>query len=695
MLTFERATWTALLALALAPALASAQTGQPIVKLALASGSVLTAEMEQTEISWSDVDENGAKNKRSIKIEDIEQIVLVASEASKGLLKVRKLLTELGNTNYSVREKAEKQLSDARVSGDFISLIRAFKETADFETQFRIDRVLSEINRYSDSEPANLRLDEIRLKNGSKLAGEMSESELSFSYLGQTVTLARKAITKISTTLPVESKRNHTQRNHTQRNVAPRVTTFNQAGDFYDAPDQTIIDFQTDPFGNQFSVGQDLATTYSTYGLLTGAEETRRHFGAAIYKFKKTPIEIEGNQCATVVVRTSSGKSLFEGTAEFTFCVPGETANPAGVHRFGMLFAEVEHARDFVVEAFDAHGNLLGNVESTDHSCCFAGFESSIPIAKVQIKQNPYLDRDKVQRKIDRTYACDNLVFTTPVAIENSINTKSHFIRLKNGDKLTILASAELDGKSISCSDPFNPRKKVKIPLSDVETIVYRKPNYYKSSTDPAIWMAMLRNQSINFALVNEDGITVKDFAKRDVDLKDVVCLWPAGSTRRLPEAGDFVEGKKLLLYPSCRIQAEDFAIGEKEFSWSKDSRKITQKVNLEAPDADDAEEPDPFFTPAENKYVYGTKGQRPTIWLEAPQPLDRSVGRIILFDGSHLLFGGDTGTELARLLRASLLLKTGKQKTVIRNQSVAAIMFPIEQASKDEIPKDEPPKDN
>lgn len=658
------------------PALSLAQTGSPNgnARITLTSGSVLTVELQQGVYSWADVDQAGAKNKRTIKFEDVQEVVLVANATSSRIVEVQELLGDLGSDEYQRREKAELALANPKLSSDFISMIRGFKENADLETQFRIDRILVEINAYSDVEPANFQLDRLTLKDGTTLEGEMAANEFAVDFRGQTVSLPRHTVAKISSI----------SRNELPANVPVQVKTFNQAADFYDAPGQTIIDFQTDAFGNQMADRYDLSETYSSYGLLTRSPEARNKVGSVLYGFKNAPIQLEGRKCAAVV----SPIKKFEGIAEFTFCVPGELANTAGVHRFGMLFEEVDHSRDFVVEAFDAYGNMLGNVEATDQKCCFAGFESSVPIAKIRIQKNPYLKLLGLEREIDATYAFDNLVFTTPVAIDVSTYSKNPYVRLRNGDTLVLTTlSTVLTEEFISCASPVQSSKQIKIPITDVDAIVNRQPRIRtKTGTDPTIWMALLDDQSVNLAYVNSDVIAVDDIAKRDIDPARIVCLWPAGSPLRMPETGDFVEGKTLLIYPSCRIQASDFKIGEKAFSWNVDSKKITQKVNLKPADADDAEEPDPDFTPADSKYVYGdSKGHRPTIWLKAPQPLNRKVGRIITLDGRHLLFGGDSGTELTRLMRASVLLTTddpksgAQKKKVVRMREIVSIMFPTD----------------
>ena len=84
------------------PALSLAQTGSPNgnARITLTSGSVLTVELQQGVYSWADVDQAGAKNKRTIKFEDVQEVVLVANATSSRIVEVQELLGDLGSDEY-------------------------------------------------------------------------------------------------------------------------------------------------------------------------------------------------------------------------------------------------------------------------------------------------------------------------------------------------------------------------------------------------------------------------------------------------------------------------------------------------------------------------------------------------------------------------------------------------------------------
>ena len=89
----------------------------------------------------------------------------------------------------------------------------------------------------------------------------------------------------------------------------------------------------------------------------------------------------------------------------------------------GCTWRRIEHSRDFIMECYNADGQLLGAVESTSRPCVFCGMKSSEPICRIRVLSNPYLFR--TSRAIDENYAIDELCFSPPVpTISNSLKSK-------------------------------------------------------------------------------------------------------------------------------------------------------------------------------------------------------------------------------------------------------------------------------
>ena len=651
------------------PAQAVGQSANPPIKVTLNSGSVISVQLDNDKFTWTDVNQNGDSVEREIAVADIKEVVFTDNPTTDRIAKVLQLLNELSADEYGLREKAEDSLKDPVLTEDFASMIRKFKETAELEARHRIDRIL--VNISATDQEAKLRLDRLTLNDGQTIKGEFVNLKLVGKFRGQPVSVEREQIVKLSSS----------QKPARQR-VVPQTKTFNQIADFYSAPDQTLVDFSTDPFGNSMKLEDDLESTYSVFGLIMQVAEEGYFIGPSKYLFKSAPIELEGAQCASIHPKSRRRMSFNDGTTEFTFCVPGETANPAGVHRFGLLLEEISHSRDIAVEALDEFGNILGNVEATDQKCCFAGFESNVPIAKVRVRKSPYLDESKLNRELDRNYAFDNVVFSRPVPIDASMQAQRACLKLNNGDLIAMKRfDFELKDDQISFINPLQKTKQIKVLLSEIDAFINHDPHRRQSkkpSDHPQIWMALLNDQSIKSVNIDSDVIVDRGFGNPKIDPEQVICLWPAHSPMRLPDLSKFSEGTTYLAYSSCDIIAEDFKHDEKGFSWNPNSKKIIQNVNLEPNDSPDAEdETDPDFTPQEPKYEFGSDSQRPTIWFRAPPVIDRSVGRVITIDGRHIIFGEKTETQLVGMDRNRVRLKVNGREDSVRHAIIRTIMFP------------------
>ena len=187
---------------------------------------------------------------------------------------------------------------------------------------------------------------------------------------------------------------------------------------------------------------------------------------------------------------------------------------------------------------------------------------------------------------------------------------------------------------------------------------------------DPTIWMAQLQDSSVKVAFVNSDLITVKDELKRKIDPEEIVCLWPSGEPQRMASSSEFKTDSTLLIYPSYRIQAADFEIGEQKFSWDLKSSKVSApKLYIDSPARNEGPQP-----PSE--FVYGSDDLRPTIWLKRPEAADARLGRITMNDGRQLLFGeGQASLKSVDQLYVTLVL--GNETAKIRVREIASVIFP------------------
>ena len=89
----------------------------------------------------------------------------------------------------------------------------------------------------------------------------------------------------------------------------------------------------------------------------------------------------------------------FKAITEFVFCVPKQPNVPASINRFAIRAGKSDHSRDLILEAYNAEGQILATVESSNRQGVFFGVESNEPIYRIRLRSNPYLRR--VNRVVD------------------------------------------------------------------------------------------------------------------------------------------------------------------------------------------------------------------------------------------------------------------------------------------------------
>ena len=372
--------------------------------LFLRDGSVVVVEVETKGFQWRNVTDD--LEVETISWKDLRQLNLIQNSVGQQVAQIEEHLQNLKSESYQEREAAEKALRKANMSGPFKFVIRAhMKRSRDAETIHRLRRVMESLDDVrSGTRPE---FDCLMLKqtgNDSEAEPRMGDA---FDFTiegvseGRTVKFERQQIASVVASnrglKPVEF----------QPGFNP-VKTFNKIDKTIFDIESELINFETDGSGNPVPLGKTLNNHFSGLGLLMRTEYAG-YIQAIKYAFKHCPIE-SGDRCACPY-DANTDKRL-RGATILSFCTPGQPNTVAGVTRFGIFLERIEHSRDFVVEAYNQRGQMIGMVESTDQVCVFAGFESAIPITKIRISQNdalPELDRD-----IDSTYAFDCVLFDSP-----------------------------------------------------------------------------------------------------------------------------------------------------------------------------------------------------------------------------------------------------------------------------------------
>ncbi len=625
-------------------------------QLSLTGGSVITVDVADQDLVWTDVLANGEMTKKKMTFSKVEQLVLSQSPASEQVAEIRRLLNMLESPEYIDRQKAEEQLSDAEIGGKFKSLIKTQLNHKKYEVRYRVERILAQLD--TETQQNGNEFDKLILKDGTELEGDAGKFKLRCTYRDRELSFARSEIRMISA--PGNSPRNRPAESEV------KVKMFHDHKSGFFLPNQIKVDFELAPNGAELTRFTDVSELYTPFGLRMGAEKK----GSVV--ISGFPFRFDGMPPAvnSICVYESIGNypKRFKGVMEISFCMPNQPTVPAGVNEFGLFLGRVNHSRDFMIEAYNADGQLLAGVEATDRPCIFAGVKSTEPIVKVRILSNPYLFR--VDRIIDEDYAVDDICFSPPVPVTNPFELEPGLVRLKNGDLLK--------GKKIEISDQGS----ISVSLSDGDPITLKRDELesIRFDTEKNVlkqdrWLAALPDRSV---LLVEPGSTFKSETFSNLQFKpdQLMALWCSRNLARFPEADDFAKAKNIMVFPTCRIAA-DVKFSATGYRWGQ-SQKIEQPIRTT--DEEDGEEDDP--TPDISSIEYGKTGSEsiPTLWLTSPKSQPAGTGQLRLKDGQQLTLGGETGFQLKQLQKDSVTISVAGKETEIPLSEILSINFPADQ---------------
>lgn len=646
--------------LLLALPIAIASTSEPAhgeqYQLSLIEGSVITVDVNEQDIVWTDVQATGEMTKRKLAFSDIQNLVLSFSPAGEQVAEIRRLLTQLESPEYIERESSEEKLSAPEIGGQFKSLIKTQVNHKKYEVRYRINRILERLD--AESQQTDNEFDKLTLKNGTKFEGDAGNFVLNCSYRGLELKLERADIRMVS------------QPGTSKSAASPpdvQVNLFHDhVGNFYQ-PTQTTVSFEESPNGAELGKYADVTELYSPLGLLLGAEKKGTVVVSGFpFRFSGMP---PSKNSICVYESLDSYKKRFKGIMEFKFCMPNQRGVPAGVHEIGMFVGRVNHSRDFILEAYNADGQLLAGVEASDRPCIFVGVKSSEPIAKLRLLSNPYLFR--IGRIIDDDYAVDDICFSPPVPLVDPVVSEPGVLRLRNGDLLKLNQIEELDTDFISFQ--FKEKSKLRIDTDQIEAIRF---NRERSNVSRSGWMATLPDRSV---LRVEPGATFNSQLMPHLQFKpeELMAVWSSRNKPRFPIVGDFQKGKNVMVFPTCRIASDTVEFSSNGYKWGT-QQKIEQPILFTDDEEDDDEDP----TPDIEEVDYNKTGTEdvPTLWLRSPRSRKPDTGLLRLTDGQQLVLGGESGFKLEKVgLKTVIVSATGKP-TEIPTERILSIQFPPKQ---------------
>ncbi len=643
------------------------------VRIHLRNGSTFNSKIDAQQFQWTDVQQQS----QVIDWNDVRQLKLIGVPVSKQIQRVELLLKQLNSPNYALREEAEKLLSSVEFAGPFKSLItKSASEIEGMEAQYRIKRILSELADEEDPDTVAAGFDEISLKDSTVRLGDIANFRLRCKVDGQDITVGRKLVGRITVVEPSQ------QPVEFQR-LPIQTQTFNQISqDFYKNEQDTLISFEMDAQGNPVAIGRAVDNFFVDRGLLMNTEQSG-FVQLTKYPFKYCPID-SGSRCVCPYDERS-GKRL-RGVTNLNFCIPGQPTTVAGVRKFGIFLERIEHSRDFVVEAYNAWGQMIGMVESTDQICTFAGFKSNQLITQIRISTNddlPETLKRVANGTVDQTYAFDCVTFDSPEKIPGLTRQNPEFkhaarISFNNGDSL-LVNKYTLTSNSVAFTNPLTGLRS-EHEWHNVHSVSFPT----MTSTRPGVsrlMMAHLNDGSI-IRVEPESVLSAFDFVGQKFQRDQIIGVWKGKA--RVPLKSDFDEQLPIIAYPSCRILADDLKFDESGINWnSESSKKLIQQVQLA--DEEDAfaetQDPDPDLTPKTDQVKFSDRANAvPSVWLDQPTDTKLNDGHLLFSDGQFFVLGSANGFKLKQIDQS-------KRRLIVELNGVTKV-YPLSRVVSLSLPK-------
>ena len=636
----------------------------------LLSGSIITIDTTDQSINWTDVLNDGTMKQRTVQLSRIKELVLSNSPASKQVARIRTYLAQLASPDYLQRNDAEIQLAKPEIGGRFLSIIKAEAEHPTMEVRYRVQRILDELED-SESDVVN-EFDVLTLKDGKTFSGDAGSFRLDATFRGQPTSLSREELKLIA--VP------NSQPQEAAKNDTVEVQLFQQHEKEFYRKSQTIIDFEVAPAGGELARNTDVSNLFIPYGVILGTEKAG-HVGISGFGFKYPKLPPKNN--SVCVFETVGGYAKrFKGVLEMRFCLPNQRSVAAGVLELGVFIARVNHSRDFIMEAYNSDGQILGSVEASDQDCVFVGIKSTEPIAFVRILANPYLYR--TSRKIDEDFAIDSLCFSEPITIVNPSNPSEEagceIVRLTNGDLLKgKISKVSSDNLSIDVS-AIN--RNVVVPLDEVKTIRFDNALV---PTEPGKrdWLMMLEDRSVLKAKI-ADELQSQTFEHLTFKPGEVLSYWFEKNKVRFPVKGDFGNGdggngggKAVLVFPTCRIGVSNPQFKDGKMTWGQ-ATKLEQNIDLNKTDDDPESGDDPTPKIDAIEFSESSSENIPTVWMKPPSGKPSNKGMVRLTDGQQLILGGSTGFQISKLDDQSITIEVDGRTKQIPKSNILSIDFSI-----------------
>ena len=653
---------------------ASAET----FKLEFRDGTIITANLLDSEIPWTSVSAQGEMSEGVMKLTEIESLTLTETPASRELVRVLQLVRLLESDDFWKREDAESELK--KIGKRFLLVFKQEDSLRTDDGKYRLRRVLNFLESVTSTQnAATVELDRLQGVDGKTISGDAGEAPFRVEHLGKTRELSRDSLRRIFRGSDlIDATR-------PQASEVVQAQIFHDHDAFLKAGEVKLIDLEKDSQKQVLSIDRGILGVDRKWvrdGLILDNEYPNGEVRLSAYKFDRFKnLPVGGNSICNSASKTSSRGWKFRGVMTFEFCVPAAPASPAGVHQVGCFIGPVDHSRDILMEAYDVAGDLIAVCESSHESCSFCGVKSNVPIAKIRIFSNPWmLD---IRRKVDPDYAIDNIYFSTPVSIDSTYS-KPH-LRQRNGDFARTLSIQANSAEEILVRHESMGR--FQVGLSDVNCLTFGAPS---GRPPTGKWMVRTVNGS---HLIWDPKTGESKTLGRKISTEEIAAIWPATSKLHYPPQGDFEKGKTVIVFPGCRIATDTFFMDERSFGWkeSKEKQIVLEEdlfVEFEGREKVLREKKDDV-APRSNKFTWDIsrikRYETPTIWIKPGSSLAADSGLLRLRNGERIAYGDNLKYRFKAINQRGISFEANEGPLTIAVKDMSALFPPQTNSGNDD----------
>lgn len=581
----------------------------------LRDGTILKLALPDELLPWRRMTEDGRVFEEPVRLSEIQHLRLVRTPATDQVAVVRKLAAQLGDADFNKREAAQAEL--VKMGGKFRSILSEYVlRAADMEVKWRLNVLLKTLP--TGQGLIDFDYDQLAASSGEKpLPGDVGSWSMKTKYRGLELALDRVKVAALGeiplAPLPAPEA------------PAGRVRRIEANEDALFPPQVTRIDFERGPRGEELSDDRDIASIFAPLGCTFAVLLPDAYVSVQSYNVGGR----SGGKCAATF------KPRYQGTMLIKFCVPEHERIPAAVRNVGLSVSHVSPGGT-ILQAFDAHHRLLGEVRTTRTGSDFLALKSIAPIAYAKVVPVPEIDKD---------FAIDDLVFDPPQPLAESGDAERFSALLTNGERLYCGSVDTKNGTVIMKELSFGAPELV-LPAADVAAIL--TPQRPAPAADAAKECFVRLVDGSLLRANSEKGLACKRFPKLTLSAENMAAFWGGNIASDLPDDDAWPADGTALLLPRAQ-PPKPLTKWKLGASW------------IESPDVGEA-----------SASTYATS---PPVWLKKPLPRAAESGLLRLTSGEELVLA-PVAFVLKSWSAEGVVLSRGTEEVRISMSEMASLVF-------------------